>query len=103
MDVEGSDAKEMLEAHKKTTESAPQGSGAGGVAALFETIKSLCDKELVNTVNGVFEFHLTGSEPGVWYLDLKNDAGKEQFSNILSNVITGVSVTVFINLFTSMV
>lgn len=77
LDVEDSSAaQEMIGAHKKSTESAPQGSPGGGVEGLFETMKSLCNEELVKSVNGVFEFHLEGKEPGVWYLDLKNDAGK---------------------------
>ena len=77
LDVEDSSAQEMIGAHKKNTESASQGSQAGGVAGLFETIKSLCNEELVKSVNGVFEFHLEGKEPGVWYLDLKNNSGKK--------------------------
>ena len=76
LDVEDSTAQEMIGAHKKSTESAVQGSPGGGVAGLFDTIKSLCNEELVKSVNGVFEFHLEGKEPGVWYLDLKNNAGK---------------------------
>ena len=76
LDAEDSSAQEMIGAHKKNTESAPQVSPGGGVAGLFETIKSLCNEELVKSVNGVFEFHLEGNEPGVWYLDLKNNAGK---------------------------
>jgi len=71
----------MIGAHKKSTESAAQGSQAEGVAGLFDTIKSLCNEELVKSVNGVFEFHLEGKEPGVWYLDLKNNSGKKRFSN----------------------
>lgn len=81
LDVEDSSAQEMIGAHKKSTESAAQGSQAEGVAGLFDTIKSLCNEELVKSVNGVFEFHLEGKEPGVWYLDLKNNSGKKRFSN----------------------
>ena len=73
----------MIGAQKKNTESASQGSQAGGVAGLFETIKSLCNEELVKSVNGVFEFHLEGKEPGVWYLDLKNNSGKKRLFNAL--------------------
>ena len=68
----------MIGAHKKNTESVAQGSQAGGVTGLFETIKSLCNEELVKSVNGVFEFHLEGKEAGVWYLDLKNNSGKKK-------------------------
>ena len=57
------------------TESASSESPAQGVAEMIATIKSLCNEELVRSVNGIFEFHLEGKEPGVWYLDLRNNAG----------------------------
>ena len=46
------------------------------VQEVIEAMKSFCNKELVQGVKGVFEFHLTGKEPGVWHLDLKNNAGE---------------------------
>ncbi|KAK2569765.1 Hydroxysteroid dehydrogenase-like protein 2 [Acropora cervicornis] len=46
-----------------------------GVAEVFEALKSCCNKEVVQMVNAVFEFQLTGKEPGVWYLDLKDNEG----------------------------
>lgn len=54
-----------------------ESSGSPGVAVteVFEAIKSCCSKEVVQIVNGVFEIHLSGKEPGVWYLDLKNNEG----------------------------
>lgn len=78
LDVEDSSDQEMIGAHKNITENSAQGSQGDGVAGLFETIKSLCNEELVKSVNGVFEFHLEGKEPGVWYLDLKNSSGKNR-------------------------
>lgn len=45
------------------------------VAEVIDTIKSSCNEEIVRTVNGVFEFHLSGKEPGVWYLDAKKNTG----------------------------
>ena len=83
LDDEDSSAQEMIGAHKKITENAAQGSQRDGVVKIFETIKSLCNEELVKSVNGVFEFHLEGKEPGVWYLDLKNNSGKKRFFNAL--------------------
>jgi len=47
------------------------------VQEVIEAMKSFCNKELVQGVKGVFEFHLTGKEPGVWHLDLKNNAGEQ--------------------------
>lgn len=62
---------------QKTADTVPQGNSAEGVDGIFDIIKSLCNKQLVNEVRGVFEFHLTGKDEGVWYIDLQNDAGKQ--------------------------
>ena len=78
LDVEGYDPQEMLESQKKMTQSTSQGSSGDGVAQIFDKIKSLGDEELVRSVNGVFEFHLDGKEPGVWFVDLKNNSGKDR-------------------------
>ena len=86
LDGEGDDPHKMFESQKKTTQNASQGSSGGGVAQTFEIIKSVCSAELVDTVKGVFEFHLEGKEPGVWYLDLKNNSGKKTLSSWLSTV-----------------
>ncbi|KAK3754641.1 hypothetical protein QZH41_014925, partial [Actinostola sp. cb2023] len=48
---------------------------AGSVAKLFDTIKSLCDEQLVKDINGVFEFDVSGTDAGFWYLDLKKGSG----------------------------
>ena len=48
-------------------------------------MKSFCKKELVQGVKGVFEFHLTGKEPGVWHLDFKNNAGELKIARYISN------------------
>ena len=79
LDVEDSSAEDMIKANK-TMESDSRASPGGGVVALFDTIKSFCNEELVDSVKGVFEFQLEGKEPGVWYLDLKNNAGKQRFA-----------------------
>lgn len=86
LDGEGYDPHKMFESQKRTAQSASQGSAGGGVAQTFETIKSVCSTELVDTVKGVFEFHLEGKEPGVWYLDLKNNSGTKTFSSQPSTV-----------------
>lgn len=61
------------------TESASARIPALGVAETFEAVKTLCNEEVVRSVNGVFEFHLKGKEPGTWYLDLKNNSGRNRF------------------------
>ena len=68
----------MYDSQKKGTQaSSPETPGEGDVAKTFEVLAGTCSKELVDSVKGVFEFHLEGKEPGVWYLDLKNDSGEE--------------------------
>ena len=86
LDGEGYDPHKMLESQKRTAQSASQESAGGGVAQTFETIKSVCSAELVDTVKAVFEFHLEGKEPGVWYLDLKNNSGRKRLSSRPSTV-----------------
>lgn len=68
----------MYDSQKKGTQaSSPETPSEGDVAKTFEVLAGTCSKELVDSVKGVFEFHLEGKEPGVWYLDLKNDSGEE--------------------------
>ena len=57
------------------TENASPSIHIGSVSEVFEMVHSLCNEELVQSINGIFEFHLNGKEPGVWYLDLKNNSG----------------------------
>ena len=57
------------------TENASPNIHIGSVSEVFEKLHSLCNEELVQSINGIFEFHLSGKEPGVWYLDLKNNSG----------------------------
>ncbi|XP_068675909.1 hydroxysteroid dehydrogenase-like protein 2 [Montipora foliosa] len=75
LDDEGYDPHALLNSQKIASQAASQESPSGGVAKMFEAIKGACTKELVDTVKGIFEFHLEGKEPGVWYLDLENDSG----------------------------
>lgn len=60
----------------ETTEGTSPRGPLKGVQEVIEAMKSFCNKELVQGVKAVFEFHLTGKEPGVWHLDLKNNAGE---------------------------
>eukprot|EP00794_Sanderia_malayensis_P007760 gene7760-8604_t len=45
------------------------------VPSVFDKINGLLNKELVQTIGGVFQFKLSGEEAGDWYLDLKNNSG----------------------------
>ena len=64
----------QMKANKVKSESAAS-AGAGEVPRVFEKIRGLINDELVKSVNGVFQFTLSGAEAGDWYLDLKNGAG----------------------------
>ncbi|XP_074610824.1 hydroxysteroid dehydrogenase-like protein 2 [Acropora palmata] len=76
LDDDGFDLHAMYDSQKKETQaSSPETPSEGDVAKTFEVLAGTCSKELVDSVKGVFEFHLEGKEPGVWYLDLKNDSG----------------------------
>ena len=65
------------------TENASPSIHIGSVSEVFEKVHSLCNKELVQSINGIFEFHLSGKEPGVWYLDLKNSSGIWKFCSLV--------------------
>uniref|UniRef100_A0A915I8V9 Hydroxysteroid dehydrogenase-like protein 2 n=1 Tax=Romanomermis culicivorax TaxID=13658 RepID=A0A915I8V9_ROMCU len=47
-------------------------SDSGHVSALFKKLQPAITPNMVQSVKAVYKFQLTGSEPGVWYLDLKN-------------------------------
>ena len=72
--IEGYSPEER-DTRTETTESTSLRGPVKGVREVIDTIKSLCNKDLVRGVNGVFEFHLEGKEPGIWFLDLKNNEG----------------------------
>ena len=61
---------------KDTRETSSHRSQVRGVVDIFDAVKKFLDEKLVQKVNAVFEFHLTGKEAGVWYLDLKSSTGK---------------------------
>ena len=54
-------------------------SASGAVPHVFDNIRGLLNEELVQSVNGVFQFKLSGIEAGDWYIDLKNGGGKPAF------------------------
>ena len=64
----------QMKANKAKSKSAAS-SGTGEVPHVFDKIRGLINDDLVKSVNGVFQFTLSGAEAGDWYLDLKNGAG----------------------------
>ena len=56
-------------------ESSSGSSSGDQVGYVFEKIKGLVSDDLVQSVNGVFQFKLKGDKEAEWYLDLKNGSG----------------------------
>ncbi|XP_048758093.2 hydroxysteroid dehydrogenase-like protein 2 isoform X2 [Ostrea edulis] len=51
-------------------------SSGGGPAKTFNAVKGMLNEDLVSSMNGVFQFKLTGADEGMWYMDLKSGSGK---------------------------
>jgi len=67
----------------KDTQVAPKASpvaeaaeGAGKIAGVFKQIEAVLGEEIVAKTKAVYEFEVTGDEPGKWFLDLKNGSGQ---------------------------
>ncbi|XP_015261714.1 PREDICTED: hydroxysteroid dehydrogenase-like protein 2 [Gekko japonicus] len=50
-------------------------SSGGPVVETFKIIKGAINKEVVKSVQGVYQFELSGEEGGTWYIDLKSKGG----------------------------
>ncbi|XP_028972725.1 hydroxysteroid dehydrogenase-like protein 2 [Esox lucius] len=48
---------------------------SGPIAETFNIIKGILNPDVVKSTGGVYRFDLSGEHAGVWYIDLKNDAG----------------------------
>ncbi|KAJ8402068.1 hypothetical protein AAFF_G00373030 [Aldrovandia affinis] len=64
-------ATPTFQSGKASTESA----GIGPIVETFKIIKGILSPDVVKTTQGVYKFDLSGEHAGVWYIDLKNDAG----------------------------
>ncbi|XP_077099295.1 hydroxysteroid dehydrogenase-like protein 2 [Siphateles boraxobius] len=47
----------------------------GPISEMFNIIRGILSPDIVKTTQGVYRFDLSGEHAGVWYIDLKNDAG----------------------------
>ncbi|KAH8268090.1 hypothetical protein KR026_000054 [Drosophila bipectinata] len=54
---------------------APAAAGPAKIPQLFKKIESLLSAEIVSKTQAVFQFNISGSEQGTWFLDLKNGTG----------------------------
>ncbi|XP_061182183.1 hydroxysteroid dehydrogenase-like protein 2 [Saccostrea echinata] len=50
-------------------------SSGSGPEQTFSAIQPLLGEDLVSSMNGVFQFNLTGNDQGVWFIDLKTGSG----------------------------
>lgn len=88
---------------KDTRETSSHRSQVRGVVDIFDAVENFLDEKLVQKVNAVFEFHLTGNEAGVWYLDLKSstgEVGRGSFSGDEVNSTVMLDSEDFVKLFT---
>lgn len=69
--IEEQGGKPAFGGSKKATSPA----ASGETAVIFQKIGGLLNPELVSSMKGIFQFQLTGSEEGTWYMDLKNGGG----------------------------
>uniref|UniRef100_A0A672LBJ8 Hydroxysteroid dehydrogenase-like protein 2 n=1 Tax=Sinocyclocheilus grahami TaxID=75366 RepID=A0A672LBJ8_SINGR len=47
----------------------------GPISDMFNIIRGILSPDIVKTTEAVYRFDLSGEHAGVWYIDLKNDAG----------------------------
>ncbi|XP_051972682.1 hydroxysteroid dehydrogenase-like protein 2 isoform X2 [Xyrauchen texanus] len=59
----------------KSRKTSPDSVTAGAIADTFNVIRGVLNPDIVKSTQGVYRFDLSGEHAGVWYLDLKNDAG----------------------------
>lgn len=57
----------------QSTNSKPPATGS--VNDVFKTLTAMMTPDLISEVNGSFSFDLTGSEPGLWFIDFKTPSG----------------------------
>lgn len=57
------------------SKASPEAAGDGPIAETFKIIKGILSPDVVKSTQGVYKFDISGEHPGVWYIDLKNDAG----------------------------
>lgn len=50
-------------------------SASGPVAETFKVIQSSLNSDVVKSMQGIYQFELSGENAGVWHLDLKNENG----------------------------
>ncbi|XP_043105724.1 hydroxysteroid dehydrogenase-like protein 2 isoform X1 [Puntigrus tetrazona] len=80
LDLKPEDLVRQMEEHGaspafKVGKANADSSAAGPISDLFNKIRGILSPDVVKTTQAVYRFDLTGEHAGVWYIDLKNDAG----------------------------
>ncbi|NXC21416.1 HSDL2 protein, partial [Corythaeola cristata] len=72
------------------------------VAETFRVIQDTMSEEYVRTIQGVFQFELSGDEGGTWYIDLKTKGGSAGFGKppVTADVVMNMSSADFVKMFT---
>ncbi|KAJ8347188.1 hypothetical protein SKAU_G00285890 [Synaphobranchus kaupii] len=82
---------------KASTETAAN----GPIAETFKIIKGILSPDVVKTTQGVYKFDLSGEHAGVWYIDLKNDAGSAGSGepSVQADVVMSMDSSDFVKMF----
>ncbi|XP_054034738.1 hydroxysteroid dehydrogenase-like protein 2 isoform X1 [Dryobates pubescens] len=81
----------------------PSGAKASNpVAETFRVIQGTMNEEYVRTIQGVYQFELSGDDGGTWYIDLKTKSGSAGFGKppVTADVVMSMSSTDFVKMFT---
>ncbi|KFV68601.1 Hydroxysteroid dehydrogenase-like 2, partial [Dryobates pubescens] len=72
------------------------------VAETFRVIQGTMNEEYVRTIQGVYQFELSGDNGGTWYIDLKTKSGSAGFGKppVTADVVMSMSSTDFVKMFT---
>ncbi|XP_077331463.1 hydroxysteroid dehydrogenase-like protein 2 isoform X3 [Lithobates pipiens] len=68
----------------------------------FKAIGKSINEEAVKSVQGIYQFLLSGAEPGTWYMDLKNDKGAvgKGEPSVKADVVMSLDSEDFVKMFT---
>ncbi|XP_054034739.1 hydroxysteroid dehydrogenase-like protein 2 isoform X2 [Dryobates pubescens] len=107
LDVEGNtaDIKQERYGRERTVGKnlGPSGAKASNpVAETFRVIQGTMNEEYVRTIQGVYQFELSGDDGGTWYIDLKTKSGSAGFGKppVTADVVMSMSSTDFVKMFT---
>ncbi|TRY94522.1 hypothetical protein DNTS_027864 [Danionella cerebrum] len=104
LDHQPEDLVKQMEAHGASpafTSGKADAVSTGPISDTFNTIRGILSPDIVKTTQGVYRFDLSGEHAGVWYVDLKNDAGSAGSGEppVKADVIMSMDSADFIKMF----